>query len=364
MPGLIAGHAHLALLNDQGQFDAGQYTEGNVVAQLHQYQRYGVTTVVSLGANRDLVWSIRDRQRAGELGGATLLTVGRGIGVPSGFPPFAAAPDQLDRPATPDEARADVDRAAEHHADLVKVWMDSNHGKLPEMSDAVAQAVIAEAHAKGLRVAVHVYALEDARRLVNEGADILAHSVRDRPVDAAFVALLKAKGTWYLPTLALDEAFFVYADHPELLNDPLVVGALPASQLAILKSAAYRDKVEQDPGTAQHRHDLEMAMQNVRTLYDAGVHVGFGTDSGAALGRIPGYSEHRELRLLVRAGLTPLQAIGCATGHNAAMLRLNTGVIKAGERADLLVVSGDPSVEIGDVDRVVAVYEGGVRVAQ
>ena len=169
MPWLIAAHMHLALLNGQGKFDASEYTEPNVLAELEHYQRFGVTTVVSLGANRDLVWSIRDRQRAGQLGGATLLTVGRGIGVPGGFPPFAAAPDQLDRPATPDEARVDVDRAAEHHADLIKIWIDNNHGKLPEMSDAVVRAVIAEAHAKGLRVAAHVYALEDARRLVKEG---------------------------------------------------------------------------------------------------------------------------------------------------------------------------------------------------
>ncbi len=364
MPGLIAGHAHLALLNGQGQFDATEYTEPHVLAQLQQYQRYGVTTVVSLGANRDLVWSLRDRQRAGELGGATLLTVGRGIGVPGGFPPFAAAPDQLDRPATPEDARADVDRAAGRHADLVKIWIDSNHGKLPEMSDAIARAVIAEAHQKGLRVAAHVYALEDARRLVNEGVDVLAHSVRDKPVDASFVALLKAKGVWYIPTLTVDESFFVFADQPELLNDPQLVAALPASQLAILKSAGYRDKVKSDPATPQHRQDFATASRNLKTLYDAGVNVGFGTDSGAALGRVPGYSEQRELGLMVRAGLTPLQAIRCATARNGEMLRIHAGVVKAGERADLLVVNGDPSVDIGAVSRIVAVYEGGDQVGR
>ena len=362
MPGLMSAHTHLALLDAQGQFSPAAYTETNVLHQLEQYARYGVTTVVSLGMNRDLVWSLRDRQRAGELGGATFYTVGRGIGVPGGYPPNDAGPDQLDRPATPAEAKADVDRAADHHADLIKIWIDSSHGKYPEMSDAVVRAVTTEAHARGLRVAAHVYALEDARRVVNEGVDILAHSVRDAPVDPDFIALLKAKGTWYIPTLTVDESFFIFADQPELLNEPLLKAALPASQLAVLQSAEYRDRIESDPATVQHRKDFAIASQNLKRLYDAGVKVGFGTDSGATLARVPGYAEHRELGLMVRAGLTPAQALACATSHNGEMLRLNTGVLKVGDRADVLVIRGDPSVDIDAVNNIVTVYHSGMSV--
>ncbi len=364
MPGLISAHTHLALLDAQGQFSPAAYTEANVVAQLRQDERYGITTIVSLGMNRDLVWSLRDRQRAGELGGATLYTVGRGIGVPNGFPPNNAGPDQLDRPATAAEAKADVDRAADHHADLIKIWIDSNHGKLPEMSDAVVRAVIAEAHARGLRVAAHIYTLEDARRVVKEGVDILAHSVRDAPVDPDFIALLKAKGTWYIPTLTVDESFFIFADQPELLSDPLLKAALPASQLAVLTSAEYRNKIESDPATVQHRKDFAIASHNLKRLYDAGVNIGFGTDAGATLARVPGYAEHRELGLMVRAGLTPAQALACATSHNGEMLRLNTGVLKVGDKADLLVVSGDPTADIDAVNHIVAVYHAGVSVGR
>ncbi len=364
LPGLIGAHVHLALLNAEGQFDSSQYTEAHVLAQLAQYERAGVTTVISLGANRDLVWAVRDRQRAGNLGGATLLTVGRGIGVPDGFPPFAAAPDQLDRPVTVAEARADVDRAADHHADLIKLWVDSNHGEMPEMRDAIARAVIFEAHARGLKVAAHIYALEDARRLVSEGVDILAHSVRDRPVDPAFIALLKAKGTWYIPTLTVDESFFVFADQPALLDDPALQASIPASQLAALQSAAYRDNIERNPETVVHRNDMAVASQNLVRLYQAGVHIGFGTDSGAALARVPGYAEHRELTLMVRAGLTPAQVLACATSGNAAMLHLATGVLKVGAPADLLVVRGDPTRDITTVGEIVAVYHGGAPVTQ
>ena len=364
LPGLISAHTHLALLNDTGKFDSAAYTEAHVIAQLQLYEQDGVTTIASLGANRDLVWSLRDRQRAGQLGGATLLTVGRGIGVPGGFPPFAAAPDQLDRPASVAEARADVDRAADHHADLIKLWMDSDHGKMPEMSDTIARAVIAEAHARGLRVAAHIYALEDARRLVNEGVDILAHSVRDAPVDPGFVALLKAKGTWVIPTLTVDESFFIFADQPELLSNPLLTNAVSGPVLEQLQGAAYRNKTETDPSTTQHRRDFAIASQNLKRLYDAGVHIAFGTDSGATMARVPGYAEHRELGLMVRAGLTPAQALACATSANAEMLHLRTGVLKVGAPADLLVVEGNPAADIEAINHIVAVYHGGVPVAR
>ncbi len=364
MPGLISAHTHLALLDAQGQFSPAAYTEVDVAAQLQQDERYGITTVVSLGMNRDLVWSLRDRQRAGALGGATFYTVGRGIGVPNGYPPNSAGPDQLDRPASAAEAKADVDRAADHHADLIKIWIDSNHGKFPEMSDAVVRAVIAEAHARGLRVAAHIYALEDARRVVKEGVDILAHSVRDAPVDPDFIALLKAKGTWYIPTLTVDESFFIFADQPELLSDPLLKAALPASQLAVLQSADYRNRIESDPATVQHRKDFAIASQNLKRLYDAGVKIGFGTDAGATLARVPGYAEHRELGLMVRAGLTPAQALACATSHNGEMLGLNTGVLKVGDKADLLVITGDPTADIAAVNHIMAVYHAGMSVGR
>ncbi len=113
------------------------YNLPNVTAALTQFERYGITTIVSLGMNRDVVYELRARQRAGTLGGATLLTAGRGIGVPGGAPPLPGADDQIFRPNTAEEARADVDNFAAHHADIVKIWVEPLHGKAPEMKPSI-----------------------------------------------------------------------------------------------------------------------------------------------------------------------------------------------------------------------------------
>ena len=105
-------------------------------------------------------------------------------------------------------------------------------------------------------------------------------------------------------------------------------------------------------------------MRNIKTLYDAGVLVGFGTDSGATPLRIAGFAEHHELALLVKAGLTPLQAIGTATRNAAGLLRLDDrGIIAPGKLADLIVVDGNPARDIADVDRIEAVWHRGRKVA-
>src|ERR1700742_3480569 len=100
MPGLISAHSHLGLIVDDAESSATGYTRENVVAQLKQFERYGVTTIMSLGVNRDLVYELREEQRKAKLGGATIFTAGRGIGVPGGAPGLPAAPDQIYRPAT------------------------------------------------------------------------------------------------------------------------------------------------------------------------------------------------------------------------------------------------------------------------
>jgi imidazolonepropionase-like amidohydrolase len=360
MPGLISAHSHLGLLVDDAENSATAYTRENVAAQLKQFERYGVTTIMSLGVNRDLVYELRAEQKEGKLGGATILTAGRGIGVPGGAPPLPAAPDQIYRPATVEEARRDVDEMAGHHADIVKMWVDKMHGTVPEMSPAIYKAVIDEAHAKGLRVAAHEYALEDAKRLVADGVDVLAHSVRDRVVDGAFVQAMKQRNVWYIPTFTVDESFYIYAERPAFMKTAFFQEAAGPELMAKLNSAAYSDKVMGDPQTAQHEMDFITGQKNLKKLFNAGVLVGFGTDSGAMPGRIPGFAEHRELELMVRAGLTPMQAITAATGSNAKLLQLpDRGTIAEGKCADLLVLDGDPLTDIRNTRKIFAVYHDG-----
>jgi imidazolonepropionase-like amidohydrolase len=361
MPGLINAHGHLALIGADGQNSATSYTEENVLAELRQYESYGVTAMLSLGLNRDLLYSIRGQQRQGKLDGATVFTADRGIGVPDAAPPLPAAPDQLYRPASVEEARAAVDAMAKRHADIVKIWVDSLGGTKPSMSPDIYRAVIAEAHKHHLRVAAHVYYLADAKSLVNDGVDVLAHSVRDKPVDQELIAAMKRRGVWYIPTLTVDESFFVYAGHPGFMQLDFFKDALLPPILSTLTSDAFSQKVDHDPKTAQHKADFAMDQQNLKTLYEAGVQIGFGTDSGAMPIRIPGFSEHRELEDMVQAGLTPMQAIVCATGNNAALLHIEAtrGTLRPGKRADLIVLAANPLDDITNTRSIVTIFHDG-----
>jgi imidazolonepropionase-like amidohydrolase len=364
MPGLISAHSHLGLIVDDAESSATGYTRENVTAQLKQFERYGVTTIMSLGLNRDLVYELRKEQRAGRLGGATIFTAGRGIGVPGGAPPLPAATDQIYRPASVDEARKDVDELAAHRADIVKIWVDKLHGAAPEMTPEIYKAVIDEAHQKHVRVAAHEYSLEDAKELVADGVDVLAHSVRDQVVDDAFIQAMKQHKVWYVPTFTVDESFFVYAGRPAFMQSAFFQEAAGPKLMAKFDAPGYAEKINQDPQTAQHRKDFAVGQQNLKKLFDAGVNVGFGTDSGALPGRIPGFAEHRELELMVQAGLTPMQAMTAATGENAKLLHLpDRGTIAVGKRADLLILDADPSVDIRNTEKIFAVYHDGRDVA-
>jgi imidazolonepropionase-like amidohydrolase len=364
IPGLINAHGHLALIAD-GQNSATAYTAENVLAELRQYESYGVTSMLSLGLNRDLLYQIREQQRQGTLDGATVFTADRGMGVPDAAPGLPAAPDQIYRPATAQEARAAVDAMATRHADIVKVWVDSVGGTKPAMSPEIYRAVIEEAHKRHLRVAAHVYFLADAKSLVNAGVDVLAHSVRDKPIDQELIAAMKRRGVWYIPTFTVDESFYIYAQHPGFMQLNFFKDALPPVVLTMLSSDAYSQKVNQDPKTEQHKADFAMDRVNLKAAYDAGIRVGFGTDSGAYATRIPGFSEHRELEDMVQAGLTPMQAIVCATKNNSALLGIEAtrGTLRPGKRADLIVLAANPLDDITNTRSIVTIFHDGRTVA-
>jgi len=364
IPGLISAHSHLGILVNNADPSPNAYTTENVTAALNQFERYGVTTIVSLGLNRDLVYDLRDQQRAGKLGGATILTAGRGLGVPNGAPALNVASDQVYRPASPDEARHDVDELASHHADLVKFWLDNMHGRAPAMDPAIYAAIIDESHKHRLHVAAHVYALADAQKLVTGNIDILAHSIRDQVVDPAFVQSLIQHNVWYIPTLALDESFYIYATKPGFMQSAFFQQAAGPQLLAKFQAPDYSTNTLGAPQTEQAKKDHAIALKNLKAIYDAGASVAFGTDSGAVPGRIPGFSEHRELEDLVAAGLTPLQAITLATGQTGRLVhalnsRLNLGLIAPNYSADLIILNADPLMDIHNTRRIEAVYHQG-----
>jgi imidazolonepropionase-like amidohydrolase len=367
VPGLISDHSHLGLVD--GASATGQnVTRANILRQLRQYEAFGVTSVTSLGLNLQPFYDLQPGLHLGAMPGADIFGADRGFGVDMGAPPTSMGilNRQVYRPSTVEDARLMVRETARRHPDLIKIWVDDMHGTVPnKMNPVIYKAVIDEAHANHLRVAAHIFYLDDAKRLVSDGVDILAHGVRDKPVDTTLIQAMKARGVWYIPTLSLDETFFIFAEYPAWMQQPFFRHALQPELAAQFDDPAWRAKKLADTKTiAEEKAAFAMNMQNVKTMYAAGVKIGFGTDSGATPLRIAGFAEHRELQLLTDAGLTPLQAIGTATKNAAALLALDDrGVIGRGKLADLLIVDGDPSKHIADVDRIAEVWHRGKQVA-
>lgn len=364
IPGLISSHSHLGQ-TDGTRRGPEHYTRDNIIRQLRQYQAYGVTTVVSLGTNLPLFYALRDEAREGKLPGADPLGADRGIGAVMGAPGVMLQNnvDQIDRPTTPEEARAAVRAAHARGTDYIKMWVDSRN-MMPAIPAPVYQAVIDEAHRLKLQVFAHIFTLHDAKALVDSGLDVIAHGVRDKPVDEAIIAAMKAKGTGYIATLALDDAFYIYADRPAWMEQSFFQQALQPELKKQLDDPRWREQTLADRSLNAAREAVRMNQRNLVTLYRAGVRVGFGTDSGAFPLRIPGFAEHRELDLMIQAGLSPLEAITIATGDTAKLLKLDDrGVLAAGKRADLLVLDGDPTAEPAALHRIHAVWQRGQRVA-
>jgi imidazolonepropionase-like amidohydrolase len=133
---------------------------------------------------------------------------------------------------------------------------------------------------------------------------------------------------------------------------------------AQLDDPAYRERTLALPATTKNRASVATNKQNLKTLQDAGVQTGFGSDSGVGL-RIPGVAEHLELALMVEAGLTPMQAINNATSNAARLLKLDDrGVLASGKLADLVVLDSDPTVDIANSRKIHAVWHRGKKAGE
>jgi imidazolonepropionase-like amidohydrolase len=365
MPGLVNAHGHLGLTKGDS-LNPENYNRDNVASQLAQYEGYGVTGVLSLGLNRVVLYDWRNEQKAGKLPGADIFIGDRGIGVIKGAPPLNVADEQVYRPTTPDEARAAVKEMATRHPDMLKIWVDDLFGSAAKMPPEVFSALIAQAHAatdeahkRGLRVAAHVFYLADAKALLNAGIDAFAHSIRDTTVDPEFIAAIKAKGIPYIPTLSLDESQFIYAEDPVWAAEPFFTAAVDPVLIAKWKSEDYRTKLAADPRTPKNKAASANGLKNVKLLFDAGVPIAMGTDSGGLMSRIQGFGEHRELQLMVQAGLKPMDAIVAATKTSAGVVgATDRGTLEAGKRADFLVLAANPLDDIRNTTKLVAIYHG------
>src|SRR5574341_1504373 len=363
IPGLINAHGHVGMTKG---LKAGpeNYSEENVLAQLRHYARYVVTTVQSLCTYFEPMFKLRGPARENEAPRATVFTAGRGFtgkqGYPAVLPGNAGVPRKVD---SVEEVRKNVEELAQQKVDVVKIWVDDHWGHYKTIRPELYRAIIDEAHKRGLRVMAHLFYLEDAKRLVEAGLDVMAHSVRDKEIDEAFIRLLKEKKTFAVPTLVREESTFIYATPPAFLDDPFFNRWIAPEIITQLKDPAWGARVKADPDFAKYPGQLKMGQKNLKKLWDAGIKVVFGSDSGPPA-RFQGFFEHRELELMVEAGLTPAQALQTATLNAAEALRIsdNFGTLAKGKRADMILLDADPLTDIRNTRKINKVWIGGREV--
>jgi imidazolonepropionase-like amidohydrolase len=260
---------------------------------------------------------------------------------------------------TADAARAAVRANADRGVDWIKLRVDDNLGTAQKMPAEAAVAAIQEAHARGLKAAAHIFYLADAKTLLENGLDVVAHSVRDADVDAAVVAQLERQGVCYIPTLTREISAFVYAQRPSFLDDPFFRAETFAPEVARVTAPQFQQQMRESTATMRYREALVRAQKNLAALVEAEVQVAFGTDAGQAA-RFPGYFEHLELSLMVEAGMTPEQALRSATSGAATCMGLGeVGTLEAGKWADFLVLRENPLNGVHGTRSLERVYVAG-----
>jgi imidazolonepropionase-like amidohydrolase len=344
IPGLINSHGHVG---DVIGLEARQYSRENVLDQLDLYARYGITTVVSLGDDRQEGVQIRDEQaQDSTLNRARLFVAGPVL-----------------NPTTPEEAVTQVQGIADMGVDWAKIRIDSSLGAATKMSPETYQKVVEEAHRHGIPVAAHVIELEDAKGALRAGADFIGHSVRDLPVDDELISMLREQRVCLTPTLTRELSTFVYGSRPDFFDDPFFLAEADPAVLEQLLDPARQQRTRESASARYWEAQLPLALQNLKALSDAGVGIAMGTDSGPA-GRFQGYFEHLEMSMMADAGLTPMQILISATGDAARCMGLEEelGTLEPGKRADFVVLRSSPLDNIDNTRTIESVWINGNQV--
>ena len=334
-----------------------------------RYLRSGITSVVDVGGP---FWNFEVRKTANATAKAPRVAVAGPLissvsreKLDLGDPPIV----KID---TPDQAREFVRKLAEQKPDLVKIWYIVDKDHPVDSFRPIVRATIEESHAHKIRVAVHATELETARAAVEEGADVLVHSVTDKPIDDAFVKLLKDRNTILCPTLVVFERYGRTFSHQLNLTreekawgNPEVIASLDVTKIPQdkLPERIRNALAEPDDALDRIKKTYDVALPNLKRLEDAGVTIAAGTDAGN-IGTIHGPALFREFQLMKEAGLTPMQILQCATANAAKLFGGDTGAhigkIENRYFPDLVILNSNPVDDIAHASDIAMVVKNGV----
>jgi imidazolonepropionase-like amidohydrolase len=337
LPGLIDAHTHAF-----------------TVAALREAAVFGVTTELDMFTEPSFAKEMRAQQRTGAAHDrADLFSAGVLVTTPGGHGTEYGVP--IPTITTPDSAQAFVDARIAEGSDYIKLVYDDGalfQARWTTLSEPTMRAVIAAAHKRGKLAVVHVSTARAAQAAIDADADGLVHLFVDTLAAPRFVATMKRERAFAIPTLVVLKSIAGTGG-----GAPLVRDARLLPYLNTMTRAALTTGFPNRPGAP--RKDYEFARASVQKLQQAGVDILAGTDAPNP-GTAHGAAMHRELELLVEAGLTPLQALAAATVVPARVFSLKgRGRIAPGMRADLLLVHGDPTIDITATRAIAGVWKGG-----
>jgi imidazolonepropionase-like amidohydrolase len=375
LPGLIDVHTHTGGSASPPWHTELPAQEENLGAFLYA----GVTTVLDAGALTPAIFQMRDRVRAGAVLGPHLYAAGPMFTVPNGHPvglmrttlPFwirwYVLPRIARQVATPDAARQAVADLLPDHPDVIKIATDDLVPGERRIPPEIIAAIVARAHESNIRVVAHIGQSRDVMDAVGAGVDALMHNVYTDPITDEAVAAIAARHVPVVATIGIWDA----VEHLGTLRtdtlSPMTREIAKPPLLAAL--SAFPSDSERAQMTAMIKavrdgHAVRRA--NTAKLRAAGVTILAGSDA-VNPGQFPGAGLHDELAKLVEAGLTPAEALRAATYDNARFLagtQADFGQVAPGQRADLVLVAGDPTTDITATQRITRVWLDGVELVR
>ena len=359
MPAIINAHGHMGYRKG-ASFAVENYSRDNIIDHLERLAYHGVAAVMSMGAEREVGYALRDELRASPRPNTALfLTAGRGLAMPNGgpAPPLRDAPHGV---STEAEARTAVQELRARNVDgYVKIWVDDRGGTVPKLPRELYAAAIDEAHKNNLLTVTHTFELADVKEILRAGVDGLAHPPwrSGAAVDEEVLGLFRERPNVFVILTLWSTRNDIFGRRPSWIDDPLLRETFTAGEIAMLENPAVGED-------AVAKWKAGVVPRGVMALKAAGVKFGLGDDTGATNGSFYfGFGSHLEMASMVEAGLTPAEAIAAATRNSAEILKLEKlGTVAAGKSADFIVLDANPLDDINNTRRISAVYLRGSAV--
>jgi imidazolonepropionase-like amidohydrolase len=359
IPGLMDIHVHLVgsvKVTKDGLREVDLDMEKGIRA-LQGYLYSGVTAIYDSGNIPDYIYSLREEERSGKLISPRIFAAGGIVTYPGshGSGPGATLVD--DWP----EAIPLLDEHINRQPDMLKLTLEERGwGARPLITKLplpLMERIIEYYNDRGIRTTAHTASELRARQAIFAGIDSLSHPVIVGPVSDSFPKLMAIKKVPMATTLAIGENYSRLAEHPEYLDQALYKAVLTKEEIAELKSTT-RQEYQDRTWTWWMKLMTPVAQENIRQIHAAGGVMALGTDQSI------GPAVHREMELLVAAGISPLDVIRIATLNAAKFLGKEDelGSITEGKLADMILLEADPIADINNAKKISMVIKNGVVV--